>query len=84
VQVAAQADIFESRIVAHHRNKYDLDDLIGPSRREHHGGTHQRENNIVSDTQLVQLTESAGVALGAFDFSTHEGKGIRVFVQGFG
>jgi len=34
--------------------------------------------------QLVQLTESAGVALGAFDFSTHEGKGIRVFVQGFG
>jgi hypothetical protein len=30
------------------------------------------------------LTEAAGAALGAFDFSAHEGKGIRVFIQGFG
>ena len=58
--------------------------MTAPSRLGHHGGAHQRENKIVSDTQLVQLTESAGVALGGFDFSTHEGKGIRVFIQGFG
>lgn len=38
----------------------------------------------MSDTQLIQLTDAATGALGAFDFSTHEGKGIRVFVQGFG
>ncbi len=38
----------------------------------------------VSDTNLIQVTDAADSALGAFDFSTHAGKGVRVFVQGFG
>ncbi len=38
----------------------------------------------MSDTQLIQVTDSAKSALGTFDFETHAGKGVRVFVQGFG
>ena len=38
----------------------------------------------VSDTQLIQVTAAADAALGTFDFSAHEGKGVRVFLQGFG
>ena len=38
----------------------------------------------MSDTQLIQLTDAANDALGAFDFETHAGKGVRVFIQGFG
>jgi hypothetical protein len=38
----------------------------------------------VSDTQLIQVTDAANDALGAFDFSSHAGKGVRVFIQGFG
>jgi hypothetical protein len=45
---------------------------------------HQLECMTVSDTQLIQVTESADTALGAFDFSAHQGKGVRVFIQGFG
>ncbi len=38
----------------------------------------------MSDTKLIQVTDAADTALGAFDFSAHEGKGVRVFIQGFG
>jgi hypothetical protein len=38
----------------------------------------------VSENQLIQVTEAANSALSAFDFSAHAGKGVRVFVQGFG
>jgi len=38
----------------------------------------------VSDLQLIQITDAANDALGAFDFSAHAGKGIRVYLQGFG
>ncbi len=38
----------------------------------------------MSDSQLIQVTEAANSALSAFDFTAHAGKGVRVFVQGFG
>jgi len=38
----------------------------------------------VNAPQLIQVTAAADAALGAFDFSAHAGKGVRVFVQGFG
>jgi hypothetical protein len=38
----------------------------------------------VSDTQLIAVTDAANTALGAFDFSAHGDKGVRVFIQGFG
>jgi hypothetical protein len=51
---------------------------------ERPGPCHQRKTSDMSDTNLIQVTDAADSALGAFDFSAHEGKGIRVFVQGFG
>jgi hypothetical protein len=42
------------------------------------------ESSDVSENQLIQVTEAANSALSAFDFSAHAGKGVRVFVQGFG
>ncbi len=38
----------------------------------------------MSVNQLIQVTDAASSALSAFDFSAHAGKGVRVFVQGFG
>jgi len=38
----------------------------------------------VSNVQLVSVTDTADVALNAFDFSEHEGKGVRLYVAGFG
>lgn len=38
----------------------------------------------MNDSQLITVTDTADSALGAFDFSAHEGKGVRVFIQGFG
>ena len=34
--------------------------------------------------ELVQVTDSADAELNAFDFAAHDGKGVRLFVQGFG
>lgn len=34
--------------------------------------------------ELLKITENAGQAFGAFDWSAHAGKGVRLFVQGFG
>jgi len=38
----------------------------------------------VSESTLIQVTDKADGAFGAVDFSAHPGKGVRVFVQGFG
>lgn len=38
----------------------------------------------MSDTQLISVTDTADEAFNAFDFSEHEGKGIRVYLAGFG
>ncbi len=38
----------------------------------------------VSNVDLISVSESAGTAFGGFDWAEHEGKGVRLFVQGFG
>jgi len=38
----------------------------------------------VSDLQLINISPAASEAFGAFDWTEHEGKGVRLFVQGFG
>jgi iron-sulfur cluster assembly accessory protein len=35
-------------------------------------------------TALLTITDNAGRAFGGFDWSAHEGKGVRLFVQGMG
>ena len=39
---------------------------------------------IVSETNLISITAGATEAFANFDWSEHEGKGVRLFVQGFG
>lgn len=39
---------------------------------------------IVSDTNLISITETATEAFKDFDWAEHDGKGVRLFVQGFG
>lgn len=34
--------------------------------------------------ELITISEMANEAFGAFDWSEHQGKGVRLFVQGFG
>ena len=34
--------------------------------------------------QLISISDKAQEAFGAFAWSEHEGKGVRLFVQGFG
>ena len=38
----------------------------------------------MSDTNLISITETATEAFKDFDWAEHEGKGVRLFVQGFG
>jgi len=38
----------------------------------------------VIESQLIEVSTSADTAFSAFDFSAHENKGVRLFVQGFG
>ena len=38
----------------------------------------------MDNLQLITVSDSANQAFGAFDWSEHEGKGVRLFVQGFG
>ncbi len=38
----------------------------------------------MSDLELINVSASATDAFGAFDWSAHAGKGVRLFVQGFG
>jgi len=35
-------------------------------------------------TDLITISDSATQALGTFDWTEHAGKGVRLFVQGFG
>ncbi|PID80434.1 hypothetical protein CSB20_07505 [bacterium DOLZORAL124_64_63] len=39
---------------------------------------------IVSDMNLISITAEATEAFANFDWSEHEGKSVRLFVQGFG
>lgn len=39
---------------------------------------------IVSNVDLISVSESANTAFGGFDWTEHDGKGVRLFVQGFG
>ena len=38
----------------------------------------------VSTMELINVSETANTAFGGFDWTEHEGKGVRLFVQGFG
>ena len=38
----------------------------------------------MSDQGLINITASASDAFGGFDWTEHAGKGVRLFVQGFG
>jgi hypothetical protein len=38
----------------------------------------------VNNLQLINVSDSATEAFSAFDWTEHEGKGVRLFVQGFG
>ena len=38
----------------------------------------------VSAQGLINITASASDAFGGFDWTEHAGKGVRLFVQGFG
>jgi len=38
----------------------------------------------VSNVDLISVSETANTAFGGFDWNEHEGKGVRLFVQGFG
>ena len=46
--------------------------------------TTRAERKDVSDSQLISVTDPADAAFNAFDFSAHAGKGIRVYLAGFG
>ena len=38
----------------------------------------------MSNENLLSITAEATEAFGGFDWTEHEGKGVRLFVQGFG
>ena len=38
----------------------------------------------VSNVDLISVSETANTAFDGFDWNEHEGKGVRLFVQGFG
>jgi hypothetical protein len=38
----------------------------------------------VSVDGLINISASANTAFGSFDWTEHAGKGVRLFVQGFG
>jgi hypothetical protein len=38
----------------------------------------------VSDQELINVSASANEAFGTFNWTEHAGKGVRLFVQGFG
>ena len=39
---------------------------------------------IVNNMDLISLSATADEAFGGFDWNAHAGKGVRLFVQGFG
>ena len=39
---------------------------------------------IVNDTNLIAITATAIEAFKDFDWNEHEGKGVRLHIQGFG
>ena len=49
------------------------------------GSTRTARTNevVVSNLDLISVSDSANTAFGGFDWAEHEGKGVRLFVQGF-
>ena len=46
--------------------------------------TPSRGRADVDNLELINLSDSANAAFGTFDWTEHAGKGVRLFVQGFG
>jgi len=48
-------------------------------------GPHDRKGMVnVSNADLISVSENANTAFGGFDWTEHDGKGVRLFIQGFG
>ncbi len=39
---------------------------------------------IVNTAEMISVSTTAGEAFGGFDWNEHQGKGVRLFIQGFG
>lgn len=48
------------------------------------GGSIPERKRDVSVDGLINISDSANTAFGTFDWTEHAGKGVRLFVQGFG
>ena len=48
------------------------------------GGSSPERKRVVSVDGLINISASANTAFGSFDWTEHAGKGVRLFVQGFG
>ncbi len=48
------------------------------------GGSSPERKRVVSVDGLINISASANTAFGSFDWAEHAGKGVRLFVQGFG
>jgi len=48
------------------------------------GGSIPERKRDVSVDGLINISDSANQAFGTFDWTEHAGKGVRLFVQGFG
>jgi hypothetical protein len=48
------------------------------------GGSSPERKCVVSVDGLINISASANTAFGSFDWTEHAGKGVRLFVQGFG
>ena len=48
------------------------------------GGIALERKRVVSVDGLINISDSANQAFGSFDWTEHAGKGVRLFVQGFG
>ena len=60
--------------------------MTGARPRPHTPGhrTANRARVYVENVQLINISDSANQAFAAFDWTEHAGKGVRLFVQGFG
>jgi len=47
-------------------------------------GFDPEERNDVSDLNLIAVSDAADEAFQGFDWTEHDGKGVRLFIQGFG
>ncbi len=47
-------------------------------------GCDPEERNEVSELNLIAVSDAADEAFQGFDWTEHDGKGVRLFIQGFG